>query len=83
MSPSLYSTTIYFPTFHFISPHFNDAPINLALFITYLTLFLKFLGLQERSVKHLQAVGSRAVWSYLQRNIFRYLSFAEYTAKKY
>jgi hypothetical protein len=44
MSPSLHSTTIYFTSFRW-------SPLNFALFITFLILFLKLLGLQERVPK--------------------------------
>jgi hypothetical protein len=64
MRPSLHSTTIYFPIFTSLHCLFDDPPFHFALFITFLTLFIKLLGLQE-SLKHLQVVGSRAEWSYL------------------
>jgi hypothetical protein len=51
MRPSLPSTTIYFPTLYFTSLHFTDPPLNFTIFITFLTLFLKLLGVQERVPK--------------------------------
>jgi hypothetical protein len=56
MSPSLISTTVYFTPLHFTSFHltslyFDDLPLNFSLFITFLNLFLKLLGLQERFPK--------------------------------
>jgi hypothetical protein len=45
-------TTVYFPSLHFTSLHciFDDSPphLHFALFITFLTLFLKLLDLQDR-----------------------------------
>jgi hypothetical protein len=50
--------------------------VNLSFLDRSLSCFPKISSLTGESLKHLQAVSSRAVWSYLQRNIFRYLSFA-------
>jgi hypothetical protein len=47
--------------------------IHFTLFITFPTLFLKLLDLEKRDPKHLQVAGSRAGWSYLQSNIYRYV----------
>jgi hypothetical protein len=41
----------FFPSFNHNSLDFDDPPLNFALFITFLTLFLKLLGLQERFPK--------------------------------
>jgi hypothetical protein len=52
MRPSFHSTTIYFPTptsLHFALLRFTS--LHFALFITFLTLFLKLLGLQEKAPK--------------------------------
>jgi hypothetical protein len=61
-----------FSSLHFASMHFwmiSSTP-SLRLIYHFLTIFLKLLGLQERVPK--ASAGSRAGWSYLQRNIFRY-----------
>jgi hypothetical protein len=51
---SLHFTSLHFSSLHLTSLHwlFDDfPPLNFALFITFLTLFLKLLGLQERVPK--------------------------------
>jgi hypothetical protein len=62
-----------FTSLHFLA---STAQLSLHLIYHFPTPFPKITWFARQSLKHLQAVGSRAAWSYLQRNISWYLSFA-------
>jgi hypothetical protein len=73
---SLYFTSSNnFTSLHFTTYFMICTTPSFRLMYHFPNLFLKLLGLQERALQNLQVTGSRAVWSYLQRNIFWYLSF--------
>jgi hypothetical protein len=68
----------YWPQFtslHFTSLHFRMISPTPSLHLIYYfpNPFPKITWFTGESLKHLQAVGSRAGWAYLQRNTFRYL----------
>jgi hypothetical protein len=55
------------------SPHFTPCSWWFPPHIHF-TWYITFLVYRTESLKPLQIAGSRAVWSYLERNIFWYLS---------
>jgi hypothetical protein len=73
-------TLLPFPSLLLIAFLFWFPPhSHFASFIIFLTLFINYFVYTRASQKHLQVDGSRAVWSYFQRSIFRYLSAAFYS----